>query len=79
VVEEVEYSIGATHKVLEQLDIPTNLVVEPSLSEETSPTTYNMLFGDIADEEGNANNETETFGFPILDITRDVAMNNISL
>jgi hypothetical protein len=79
VVEEVESAIGATHKVLEQLDIPTNPLFEPSLSGETSPATYNVLFGDIADEEGNANNETETFGFPILDITRDVAMNNISL
>jgi hypothetical protein len=40
------------------LDIPTNPVVEPSLSGETSPATYNVLFGDMEDEEGNANNET---------------------
>jgi hypothetical protein len=33
----------------------------------------------MVDEEGNANNETETFGFPILDITRDVSMKNIPL
>jgi hypothetical protein len=79
VVEEAESSIGATHKVLEQLDIPANPVVEPSLSGETSPPSYNVLFGDMIDEEGNANNETETFGFPILDITRYVAMNNIPL
>jgi hypothetical protein len=44
VVEEVESAIGATHKVLEQLDIPTNPVVEPSLSGETSPAAYNVLF-----------------------------------
>jgi hypothetical protein len=38
-----------------------------------------VLFGDMAEEEGNANNETETFGFPILDIAKDVAMKNIPL
>jgi hypothetical protein len=54
-------------------------VVEPSLSGETSPAPYNLLFGDMADEEGNANNETETFGFPILDITIDIAMKDIPL
>jgi hypothetical protein len=79
VVEEAESTIGETHKVLEQLYILTNLVFEPSLSGETSPTPYNMLFGDMADEEGNENNETMTFRFPILDITRDVAMKNIPL
>ena len=52
-------------------------MVEPSLSGETSPTTYIVLFGDMVDEEGNENNETKTFGFPILDITRDVVMKNI--
>jgi hypothetical protein len=52
-------------------------VVEPSLSGETSPASYNVLFGDMEDEEGNANNETKTFGFPILDITIDVSMKNI--
>jgi hypothetical protein len=52
-------------------------VVEPSLSGETSPIPYNMLFGDMENEEGNENNETKTFGFPILDIARDVAMKNI--
>jgi hypothetical protein len=78
VIEEVASSIGETHKVLEQLDIPNNPVVEPSLSGETSPTPYN-LFRDMAEEEGNAANETETFGFPILDIARDIAMKNIPL
>jgi len=53
-------------------------VVEPSLSGETSPTPYN-LFGDMAKEEGNAVNETKTFGFSILDIAGDIAMNNIPL
>jgi hypothetical protein len=42
---------------LEQLDIPTNPVVEPSLSGETSPPPY-KLFGDMEEEEGNATNET---------------------
>jgi len=32
----------------------------------------------MADEEGNANNEIKTFGFPILDITIDFSMNNIT-
>jgi hypothetical protein len=59
VIEEVASAIGATHKVLEQLDIPNNPVVEPSLSGETSPIPYNMLFGDMEGEEGNANNKTK--------------------
>jgi hypothetical protein len=33
----------------------------------------------MAEEEGNIANETETFGFPIMDIAIDVAMNNIPL
>lgn len=78
-VEEAASAIGTTHKVFEQLDIPNNPVVEPSLSGETSPTPYKVLFGDMANEEGNENNERETFGFPILYITRDVAMKNIPL
>jgi len=77
VVEEVASAIGETHKVLEQLDIPNNPVVEPSLSGEISPIPYDVLFGDMEDEEGNANNETKTFVFLILDINIDVAMNNI--
>jgi hypothetical protein len=36
---------------LEHLDIPTN-PVEPSLSGETSPASYNVLFGSMEDEEG---------------------------
>jgi hypothetical protein len=79
VVEEVESAVGAVHKVLENLNIPTNPVVEPSPSGETSPATYKLLFGNMADEEGNENNETKTFGFPILDITRNVTMKNILL
>jgi hypothetical protein len=77
VVEEVESAVGEVHKVLEKLNIPTNPVVEPSPSGETSPATYKLLFKNMADEEGNENNETETFGFPILDITRNVTMKNI--
>ena len=78
-IEEDASAIGATHKVLEQLYIPNNLVVEPSLSGETSLAPYKVLFGDMANEEGNANNEIETSGFPILDIAKVVAMNNIPL
>jgi hypothetical protein len=52
-------------------------VVEPSLSGETLPAAYDVLFGGMEDEKGNENNETETFGFPLLDITIDVSMNNI--
>jgi hypothetical protein len=33
----------------------------------------------MEDEEGNENNDTETFIFPILYITRDVSMKNIPL
>jgi hypothetical protein len=63
---------------LEQLEIPGNPVVEPSLSGENSPPPYRLL-GNMAEEEGNIANETETFGFPILDIAKDVAMKNIPL
>jgi len=45
------------HKVLENMNIPTNLVVEPSASGETSTATYKLLFGNMANEEGNENNE----------------------
>jgi hypothetical protein len=79
VVEEVESSIREAHKVLEQLDIPSSLLFEPSPSGETSPAHYNILFGNMIDEEGNAINETEAFRFPILDITIDFSMNNIPL
>ena len=50
VVEEVESVVGAMHKVLENLNIPTNLVVEPSPSGETSPAAYKLLFGNMAYE-----------------------------
>jgi hypothetical protein len=49
--------IGKPHKTLEHLEIPNNPVVEPSLSGETSPPPY-RLFRDMAEEEGNAANET---------------------
>jgi len=58
VVEKVESTVGAVHKVLENLNIPTNLVVELSPSGETSPATYKFLFGNMENEEGNENNET---------------------
>lgn len=79
VVEEVEFAVGVVHKILENLNIPTNPVVEPSPSGETSPATYKVSFRNMADEEGNEKTETETFGFPILDITRNVTVKNISL
>lgn len=78
-VEEVEFAVGVVHKILENLNIPTNPVVEPSPSGETSPATYKVSFKNMADEEGNEKTETETFGFPILDITRNVTVKNISL
>ena len=78
VIEEDAYDVGRPHKTLEQLEIPINPVVEPSLSGENSPPSYRLL-GDIAEEEGNIANEIETFGFSILDITKDVAMKNIPL
>jgi hypothetical protein len=56
VVEEDESYIEEIQKLLVQLDIPTNLVVEPSPNGETSPTSYNVLFGNMEDEEGNENN-----------------------
>jgi hypothetical protein len=33
----------------------------------------------MAEEEGNATTETETFGFPILDISRNISITNIPL
>jgi hypothetical protein len=53
-------------------------VVEPSLSGKTSRAPYKVLFGDMADEEGNANNEKKTFGFPILNIDKDISMKYIT-
>jgi hypothetical protein len=63
---------------LEQLEIPGNPVVEPSLSGENSPPPY-MLLGDMVEEEGNIENEIETFGLPILDIAKEISMKNIPL
>ena len=53
-------------------------MVEPSPSGENSPPPYRLL-GNMVEEEGNITNEIETFGFPILDMAKDVAMNNIPL
>jgi hypothetical protein len=78
-IEEFESAVGAVHKVLENLNIPTNPVVEPSHSGETSLATYKLLFGNMEYEEGNGNNETKTFGFLILDITRNITMRNIMM
>jgi hypothetical protein len=81
VIEEAASAVGRPHKTLEQPEIPGNPVVEPSLSGENSPPPYRLL-GNMEKEEGNiANiaNETETFGFPILDIAKDIAMKNIPL
>jgi hypothetical protein len=78
VIEEVASVVGEPKKTFEHLDIPNKPMVEPSLSGDTSPPPY-KLFGDMAEEEGNVANETYTFGFPILDITRDVSMKNIPL
>jgi hypothetical protein len=33
----------------------------------------------MVEEEGNEATETETFGFPILDISRNISMKNIPL
>jgi hypothetical protein len=74
--EEVASVVAEPKKTLEHLDIPNKPMVEPSLSGETSPPPY-KLFGDMAEEEGNATNETYTFGFPILNIAIDVSMKNI--
>ena len=78
VIEEAASTVGRPHKTLEQPEIPGNPVVEPSLSGENSPPPYRVL-GNMAEEEGNTANEIETFGFPILDISKDVAMKNIPL
>jgi len=50
VVEEVEYVVGVVHKSLENLNIPTNPVVEPLPIGETSPAAYKLLFGNMAYE-----------------------------
>jgi hypothetical protein len=78
VIEEPASVVGRPHKTLERPEILGNPVVEPSLSGENSPPPYRLL-GNMAEEEGNIANETETFGFPILDIAKDVSMKNIPL
>ena len=78
IIEEVASVVGRLDKALEQPKIPGNPVVEPSLSGENSPPPYRVL-GNMAEEEGNIANETETFGFPILDIAKYVTMKNIPL
>jgi hypothetical protein len=57
VIEEAASTIERPHKTLEQLEILSNPVVEPSLSREISPPLYRLL-GDMAEEEGNIANET---------------------
>jgi hypothetical protein len=78
VIEEAAYVVGRPQKTLKQLEIPGNPVVEPSLSGENSPPPYRLL-GDMAEEEGNIANEIDTFGFPILDIAKDISMKKIPL
>ena len=56
----------AEHESVEHLGDTKNPVSEPSISR-------------MAEEEGNEATETETFGFPILDISRNVNMKNIPL
>jgi hypothetical protein len=56
----------AEHEYTKHSGDTQNLVFEPSIS-------------GMAEEEGNAAIETETFGFPILDISRNIIMKNIPL
>ena len=49
-----------------------NPISEPSISGGGTPSK-------MEEEEGNATIETETFGFPILDISRNISMKNIPL
>ena len=43
ILEEVASVVGRLHKTLEQLEIPENPMVEPSLSGENSPPPYRVL------------------------------------
>jgi hypothetical protein len=62
-----ESVLGQTEREsVEYLGDTKNPVSEPSISR-------------MAEEEGNAATETETFGFPILDISRNISMKNIPL
>jgi hypothetical protein len=56
----------AERESAEHLGETENQVSEPSISR-------------IEKEEGNATTKTETFGFPILDISRNISMKNIPL
>jgi hypothetical protein len=58
----------------EHLEEKQNPVSEPSISGGKIPS-------EMEEEEGNKNasDETETFGFPILDISRNISMKNIPL
>jgi hypothetical protein len=78
IIEEAAFVVGRPHKTLEKPEIPENLVVEPSLSGENSPPPYKVL-KNMVEKEGNLANEIETFGFPVLDMAKDVAMKNIPL
>jgi hypothetical protein len=46
---------------------------------DTENPVFEPSIGRMVEEEGNAATETETFGFPILDISRNASMNNIPL
>jgi hypothetical protein len=56
----------AEREFVEHLGDIENLVSEPSINR-------------MVEEEGNAAIETETFGFPILDISRNISMKNVPL
>jgi hypothetical protein len=56
----------AKHESAKHLGDTENPVSEPSISR-------------MEKEEGNATTETKTFGFPILDISRNISKKNISL
>jgi hypothetical protein len=48
-------------------------------SRDTQNPVSEPSFSGMAEEEGNATTKTETFGFPILDIFRNISMKNIPL
>ena len=56
----------AKRESIEHLGDTENPIFEPSISR-------------MVEEEGNAATDTETFGFPILDISRNINMKNIPL
>jgi hypothetical protein len=48
------------------------------LGDTQNPISKPSISG-MEEEEGNETTETETFGFPILDISRNISMKNIPL